>query len=60
MERPSFDQKTTPHPANQQEEVRGILRRILRLATQAIAKKLFARSQAGANRSQGKLRLPKT
>ncbi len=60
MERLPSDQKLISSPKNNPEEVRGILQRLLRMATRVMAKKLFARSQAQTDHSLRKQRFPKT
>ncbi len=59
MERLPFEKNTTSSQASKQEAVRGILQRLLRMTSRVMAKKLFERTQTGADQANRKMRLPK-
>jgi len=59
MERLPIEQKTHSKEQNSEEEVRGILQRLLRMATRVMAKKLFDRSRAKSDELDHRRRFPK-
>lgn len=60
MERLPFAQESASINQNSPEEVRGILQRLLRMATRIMALRLFERVQAKPDRTRRKRRLPRS